>query len=192
MRYFCLFFLLFVSISSAANLTSDILEERFDVIEINHFYDDKDELIFTQMLFREYDPNLNRFKLQAWRMMKSSNKVKLTEQQAIEFKKSIAHLDESIQYKLLIKNSLKDDMRKYFPTKERDDYVFMFEDGEVTRKIRTKSIKETFTTSDPELEDREFWPKEKRRELMRPLKKKVIPPPSPLAPNQTEEAFFRT
>jgi hypothetical protein len=41
----------------------------------------------------------------------------------------------------------------------------MWQDGEQIRHIRSKSIRETWTQYDPELVEREFLPKEKRKEL---------------------------
>jgi len=44
-------------------------------------------------------------------------------------------------------------------------YSAMWQDGEQIRHIRSKSIRETWTQYDPELVEREFLPKEKRKEL---------------------------
>ncbi len=45
------------------------------------------------------------------------------------------------------------------------DYVATFYDGDVLRKIRATSVRETWTQYDPELIEREYLPKERRREL---------------------------
>jgi hypothetical protein len=44
-------------------------------------------------------------------------------------------------------------------------YSAMWQDGEQIRHIRSKSISETWTQYDPELVEREYLPKEKRKEL---------------------------
>ncbi len=44
-------------------------------------------------------------------------------------------------------------------------YSAMWQDGEQIRNIRSKSIRETWTQHDPELVEREYLPKEKRKEL---------------------------
>jgi hypothetical protein len=44
-------------------------------------------------------------------------------------------------------------------------YSATWQDGEQIRHIRSKSIRETWTQYDPELVEREFLPKEKRKEL---------------------------
>ena len=44
-------------------------------------------------------------------------------------------------------------------------YSAMWQDGEQTRYIYSKSIRETWTQYDPELVEREYLPKERRREL---------------------------
>lgn len=50
-------------------------------------------------------------------------------------------------------------------------YSAIWQDGEVTRRIYAEATRETFTQYDPELVEREFLPKEKRREL-RPNQRK--------------------
>jgi hypothetical protein len=48
---------------------------------------------------------------------------------------------------------------------QRGDYVARFYDGDALREIRATSVRETWTQYDPELIEREFLPKERRREL---------------------------
>lgn len=47
-------------------------------------------------------------------------------------------------------------------------YVATWQDGDVLRKISAASTRESWTQYDPELTEREFLPKEKRRELRSP------------------------
>ena len=47
----------------------------------------------------------------------------------------------------------------------RCDYVASWQDGERLRQVRAKSFRETWLQYDPELVEREFLPKEQRREL---------------------------
>lgn len=68
-------------------------------------------------------------------------------------------------------------------------YSAMWQDGEQIRHIRSKSIRETWTQYDPELVEREFLPKEKRKELRtvsatKP-KKAVASVPAELRPGET-------
>ena len=44
-------------------------------------------------------------------------------------------------------------------------YSAMWQDGEQIRHVRSKSIRETWTQYDPELVEREYLPKERRKEL---------------------------
>jgi hypothetical protein len=44
-------------------------------------------------------------------------------------------------------------------------YSAMWQDGDQLRHIRSKSIRETWTQYDPELVEREYLPKERRKEL---------------------------
>jgi hypothetical protein len=74
-------------------------------------------------------------------------------------------------------------------------YVALWQDcgqgGEVLRRVHSQSIRETWTQHDPELVEREYLPKEKRKEL-RTVKvtRPVTPatPPQPPAPAQAAVA----
>jgi hypothetical protein len=44
-------------------------------------------------------------------------------------------------------------------------YQAVWQDGEVLRRVRAASMRETWTQYDPELIEREYLPKERRREL---------------------------
>ena len=45
-------------------------------------------------------------------------------------------------------------------------YAAVWQDGDLMRHVRAKSFRETWTQYDPELIEREFLPKERRKELM--------------------------
>ncbi len=61
-----------------------------------------------------------------------------------------------------------------YPTKnwERGDFTAVWHDGEVLREVRAASFRETWTQYDPELVEREYLPKDQRRELAKPVWKK--------------------
>lgn len=44
-------------------------------------------------------------------------------------------------------------------------YSAIWQDGEVLRQVRSRSIRESWTQYDPELVEREYLPKERRKEL---------------------------
>lgn len=44
-------------------------------------------------------------------------------------------------------------------------YLAVWQDGEVLRRVRAQSMRESWTQYDPELAEREYLPKEKRKEL---------------------------
>ncbi len=54
-------------------------------------------------------------------------------------------------------------------------YVTIWHDGDTLRKVRAETMRETWTQHDPELTEREYLPKEKRKDL-RPAKvAKTVP-----------------
>lgn len=51
----------------------------------------------------------------------------------------------------------------------RGDYAALWHDGEIFREVRAATRVETWTQTDPELSDRDYLPKEMRRELSKTL-----------------------
>jgi len=47
------------------------IQDHFDLIEVNHYYDSRGQLIFDQMIFYEWSQKDARFNVAAWRLMKS-------------------------------------------------------------------------------------------------------------------------
>jgi hypothetical protein len=73
-------------------------------------------------------------------------------------------------------------------------YTAMWHDGEQIRHLRSKSIRETWTQYDPELVEREYLPKERRKELRTvklsrpPAAAATAASPRPPEPPRTESA----
>jgi hypothetical protein len=57
-----------------------------------------------------------------------------------------------------------------YPTRnwDRGDWTAVWHDGEVLREVRAASFRETWTQYDPELVERDYLPKEKRRDFVKP------------------------
>jgi len=71
------------------------------------------------------------------------------------------------------------------PQKDWKDgsYTSVWQDGELMRHVKAKAIKETWTQYDPELAERDFLPKERRKDLMAVKVNRV---PQALAASRTQ------
>lgn len=107
------------------------MRDFVDLMELNHFYDEKGDLVFTQCIFFDLPQDGARHSVVAWRLVKSESQ---------------------------------------YPARDwgNGGYVVRWADGETLREVRAGSVSYTFTQYDPELIEREFLPKEKRRELRAP------------------------
>jgi hypothetical protein len=114
--------------AACLNPLDDVASDRVDLIEINHFYDERGQLVFDQIIFYDWSPAESRYHVRAWRLLKQPAQI--------------PHRNWS-----------------------HGDYVAVWYDGDVLRKVRAETIRESWTQYDPELIEREFLPKEKRREL---------------------------
>ena len=116
----------------------DVARETVDLVEVNHFYDEQVRLVFTQIIFYDwqgYDSRPDgvlvhgeRYQVRAWR---------------------------------LAKNPAQLPQRDW----ENGGYSAFWQDGEQTRFVRALSFRETWLQADVELIEREVLAKERRKEL---------------------------
>lgn len=110
--------------------TAELACDKVDLVEVNHFYDEKGQLVYEQLIFYDWSPTMNHFNVRAYRLLKSP-----------------------VQ----------------FPRRSRGNlgFVAVWQDGDVLRKIHAKTIRESWTQYDPEMLERDFLPKDQRRNLER-------------------------
>ena len=48
----------------------DVAVDEVDLIELNHFYDDRGRLVLDQVIFYDWSPADRRFNVRAWRLLK--------------------------------------------------------------------------------------------------------------------------
>jgi hypothetical protein len=58
-----------ITAGSSSNL--DVLNEKVDLIEINHCYDEKGQLVFDQLLFYDWCPLKSHYDVRDWCLLKS-------------------------------------------------------------------------------------------------------------------------
>lgn len=109
----------------------DVVQERCDLVEVNHFYDDKGRLVYDQVIFYDWWPERSRHMIRAWRLVKSPA--------------------------ILPRYDWRHGCWRSF-----------WHDGEILRDVRADCYRETWTQYDSELAERDFLPKEQRRELAKP------------------------
>jgi hypothetical protein len=115
----------------------DLACDKVDLMEINHFHDEKGNLVFDQIIFYDWSPYHGRYQVRDWRLLKTA-----------------AQLPQR-------------DWRQR-------GFVAVWHDGDVLRKVRSDAVRESWTQYDPELTEREFLPKESRRELRKLRLAKLI------------------
>lgn len=114
--------------------SGDIVGDKCDLIEVNHFFDDDGRHVFDQQIFFDWSPAAGRYQVRGWRLIKSS--------------------------------------RQHPEWMPDGSYRIIWQDGEILRKVRAASVRESWTQYDPELLEREYLPKEHRTDLTQPKCKK--------------------
>jgi hypothetical protein len=128
-----------------------VVRERCDLVEINHFYDEHARLVFDQIIFMDWQDGDRTLTGLTSGQEHSSLLVKGDRYQVRAWR--------------LIKSPNQLPLRDW----EHGGYVTLWQDGEVLRQVRTPHVRESWTQAgavgDPELNEREYLPKERRREL---------------------------
>ena len=129
--------ILFAVMLNPVELTA---EDRVDVAESNFFYDENGRLVFQQIIYYDWCPRAERYQVVAWRIVK---------------------VDTS--------KLPREPCPGYVPERDwgRGGYVSLWNEGDVLRRVRADSFRESWTQYDPELAEREVLAKEKRAELRR-------------------------
>ena len=106
--------------------------EQVDLVEINHYYDQRGKLVLDQIIFYEWCAERCRYQVRDWRLLKSANQL---------------------------------------PRRNRhgNDYVAVWRDGQLLRKVHARAVRETWTLYDPEVADRENLPKNRRRKFSKSM-----------------------
>ena len=129
-----------------------VAQEHVDLVEINHYYDQRGKLVLDQVIFYEWCAERCRYQVRDWRLLKSANQL---------------------------------------PRRNRhgNDYGAVWRDGQVLRKVHARAVRETWTLYDPEVADREYLPKNRRRKFSKSMQvalEKIC------APKQTTSVVAQT
>lgn len=115
------------------NPVEDLPTDRVDLVELNHYYNDKGRHVLDQLIFYDWSSHAGRFQIRDWRMVKRASQI--------------PHRDWRLGH-----------------------FVAVWHDpleGNVLRKMHAMSMRETWTQYDPEIVERSFLKKDKRRKLAR-------------------------
>lgn len=126
-----------ITLLTAIPQDADILVERCDLIELNHFTDHQHNRVFDQIIFYEWKWKESRHEIIAWRMLKSNSQI-----------------------------PRKNWVGGGWVANWRDS-----QGGDVDRCVMANSYRVTYTTHDPEVENRDVLPVDKRRGLLMPKAK---------------------
>ena len=63
-------FLYLLAVLSASVPNASTTDERVDLIELNHFFDENGRHVFDQVIFYQWSTTHNRYHVQAWRLVK--------------------------------------------------------------------------------------------------------------------------
>ena len=53
----------------------EVAIDEVDLIEVNHFYDDRGRLVFDQVIFYDWYAHEGRFQVRDWRLLKSADQI---------------------------------------------------------------------------------------------------------------------
>lgn len=141
------------------------VEDRVDLLELNHFYDEDGGVVFDQYVFWE-DTEYGHV-IREWRLIKDGRLI-LTGEAHNEAKAK----DEILLLKELGWKKFPKDFEPKYVSKWIGSSIFHvnfinkhidFNDNNINRRIYFGTYCETWSQNDPELANREILPKEQRR-----------------------------
>ena len=161
---------------------------KVDYIEVNHFYGEDGQVVFDQLIFWEFKPlkELNgvspRDEVVAWRLIKNCREKLIPDTLDFaeignrrkelnkQFAKELGLKTWPKDWPLLIPNGKYLGHFDQFPMTVSENpakgrYYTLFYDGPDLHKVYFNFVHESWSQFDAELTNREFLPKEKRREL---------------------------
>lgn len=144
----------------------DVARESFDLVEVNHFYDEHGKLVFDQVLFYDWAPPYTG-------PMTDDPQTRCIDETAPEFNDIRT---ENWRYQCRAWRLVK--TPHILPQRDWQHGGYIcgpWEDKDQMRIVRAAAIRETWTQEDPELYERRFLPKEKRPDLLELKKKKPKP-----------------
>lgn len=150
---------------------------QFDLIEVNHIQNANGAYILDQVIFYDWVREKSAFKVQYFQIMRDA-RVKTREGEE-EWSKEVDKLLENTS--LNNRHKLRDNLRYkgdftgglLMPRRCKDGYeVSWFLKG-LMRTARSPSMIETFTTWDPEQDNKDIFPDTTRRGLPKPKRRKV-------------------
>lgn len=161
---------------------TDTVKAHYDLVEYNNFYNrESGDAILDQIIYWRWCNRKNMFVVEDWRMVPTESVDKPLEvfndklvKKVIDGKeRSIVewhNVESKKKYRDLLPTERGASM---IPQKKNGELSAVWKDGDTKRHITTDSFRETWTTYDPELENREFYPKDGRTLL--PKKPTFLP-----------------
>jgi hypothetical protein len=134
------------------NPLPDITRERVDEIQVHQFFNEENgHLVFSQFLFRRFKAD-SSLQIDAWRMAKGSGGDKET-----------ICLDNGEIVTVYHELPKSDATPRW--NHQRKCFELLFKDGDKLRCIEARTLSESGLWYDPEVTERETFPREQRTEL---------------------------
>ena len=71
-----MFQVIFVAlIAAASHPSSTVLRDDVDLVEVNHYHDERGRRVFDQLIFYDWSEQRKRFQVRAWRLIKSDRQL---------------------------------------------------------------------------------------------------------------------
>jgi len=138
-----------------------VVEDHFDMVEINHLYNDNGNLVLDQIIYWDWEGD--NFHVVDWRPIKDGRETLTSKEYNIRKNQQPMFRGERLP---VVPKWVGSQM---VPVKRDNIYRVIWWDGNVLRKVTCDVLMTTWTQNDPELEDRELWPKIRRRGLSKKL-----------------------
>lgn len=157
------------ALSSDSRKPDQVLTDKVDVVEVNHFYDEQGRYVFDQVIYYDWNRYEGRYDVVDWRLIKNAREELSVEEVRIKQVK----LNKNKFVPAYVPKWTGSDM---IPTKQANGlYKAIWSDSYQIREIVCGKVYETWTQVDPEQTERSILHKDSRKTLQRPILRNNLP-----------------
>ena len=147
------------------NNPEHIIEDHVDLIELNHCYNESGHFKFDQIIYWNYNRKLCQYVVVDYRMLKDVRR-KPTEKEVATFMKNWRKNFKNVPQPSFVEGEFYG-AGSIIPYKNGNIYTSLFIDGQYIRRVTSLAFKETWTTFDPEIDNRHILLEIADRKLLR-------------------------
>lgn len=141
---------LFVCLVCGLTPAENSIHDEVDLVEINHFHDEKGRLVFDQIIFYDWCPVQHRYNVRDWRLLKSVGQIPLRDWRSGQFLAIWHDFKDKNVLRTIRAGSVRESWTQYDPELVEREFLAQEKRRELSKLIkRNQQTAEASATSGP-------------------------------------------